>query len=148
MFADGGTVENVTVGTDGSFDLHKAAGSITVGLPFTSLMIPSRPELDLQTGSTMMHNRKVSELRLRVYRSMSFEIGIDEGRTFPVVDRNVVSGKFKTSPFWMEGVSDLSFVLAGAWSADSVPRFEVSTPTPLTILAILTTMDVSPNVGR
>ena len=148
VFADGGTVENVTVGTDGSFDLHKAAGSITVGLPFTSLMVPSRPELDLQTGSTMMHNRKVSELRLRVYRSMSFEIGIDEGRTFPVVDRNVVSGKFKTSPFWMEGVSDLSFVLAGAWSADSVPRFEVSTPTPLTILAILTTMDVSPNVGR
>ena len=148
VFADGGTVENVFVGADGSFDLHKASGSITVGLPYTSLMVPSRPELDLQTGSTMMHNRKVSELRLRVYRSMSFEIGIDEGRTFPVVDRNVVSGKFKTSPFWMEGVSDLSFVLAGAWSADSVPRFEVSTPTPLTILAILTTMDVSPNVGR
>ena len=85
-------------------------------------------------------------MRLRVYRSMSFRAGL-EGRLVPVVDRRIRSGAFETAPFFSEG-TDLSLDVCGGWTDEAPLVIEVESATPLTLLAVLTTMDVSTCSGK
>ena len=147
-FADGSTLEGLKVAGDGSLALPRKCSSVVVGLAYTSEMKPTRPEIDTQQGSSLMHNRRVSSVRTRVYRSMSFEMGIDGGSSWLARDRNVTDGTFSIDPFFVSGVADLEMAMASGWSPDSIPYLKVSTPTPLTILAVTTSMDISAYTGR
>lgn len=146
VFADGGTVDGLAVDADGYLTLPRPAGSVHVGLPYTSRLVPNLPEIQTQQGSSMMHNRKISAVRLRTYRSMSFLAGL-EGNLTPVVDRHIRAGAFKTRPFFSEG-TDLAMDACGGWADESPLIMEVSSPTPLTILAIFTAVDVSSYSGK
>ena len=95
-----------------------------------------------------MHNRQVQQTRVRVYRSMTFQAGLqDTGRMYPITDRQVTDGTFSIVPFYSEG-TDLVLDLAGAWSDGNALILEVDTPTPLTILALLTVLQFSPFAGK
>lgn len=146
VFADGGTIDGLRVSDAGELTLKNAAESVHAGLPYTSRIIPNLPEIQTQQGSTMMHNRKILSTRLRIYRSMSFMAGL-EGNLVPVVDRNILSGAFRTRPFFSEG-ADLALDVCGGWADESPLFMEVSSATPLTILALLTAMDVSAYSGK
>ena len=37
-----------------------------VGLPYTSRLVPNLPEVQTQQGTSFMHNRKITAVRLRV----------------------------------------------------------------------------------
>lgn len=146
LFADGGTIDGLRVSEAGELTLKNAAESVHVGLPYTSRLIPNLPEIQTQQGSTLMHNRKILSAGLRVYRSMSFMAGL-EGNLVPVVDRNIFSGAFRTRPFFSEG-TDLALDVCGGWTDESPLVMEVSSATPLTILALLTVMDLSAYSGK
>lgn len=146
VFADGGTIDGLRISDAGELTLKNAAESVHAGLPYTSRIIPNLPEIQTQQGSTMMHNRKILSTRLRIYRSMSFMAGL-EGNLVPVVDRNILSGAFRTRPFFSEG-ADLALDVCGGWADESPLFMEVSSATPLTILALLTAMDVSAYSGK
>lgn len=145
VFADGGTIDGLTVDADGGLSLKNAARSVHVGLPYTSRIVPNLPELQSQQGWTLMHNRKIQAVRIRIYRSMSFLAGV-EGHLTPVKDRDIVDGIFATMPFFSSG-TDISVDVCGGWTAQSPLVIEVSSATPLTILAIVTTLEVSPYTG-
>ena len=146
VFADGGTVDGLEVSASGEIDLKKAASSVHVGLPYVSRLVPNLPEVQTQQGSTLMHNRKVTSVRVRVYRSMSFMAGL-EGNLVPIVDRHIRSGVFKTAPFFSDG-TDLSLDACGGWADETPLVLEEQSATPLTVLAILTAMDVSSFSGK
>lgn len=147
-FADGGVVSGITV-SNGSFSLSSSASVVTAGLPFISKLVPMRPEVDTQAGSSMMHNRKLLDIRARVYRSMPFRVGtIGSDKTWPVTDRNIVNGEFSTAPFFTNSVQDLYMGLVGSWGADSIPVITIDTPTPFTMLAMLLTMEISAYPGK
>ena len=145
VFADGGTIDGVTVSAGGELKLKSPAKSVHIGLPYTSRVIPNLPEVQTQQGWTLMHNRKVSAVRVRTYRSMSFLAGI-VGNLSPIVDRHIKGGAFSVRPFFSDG-TDLNMETCGGWSSESPLVFEVSSATPLTILAIVTTMDIAPYAG-
>lgn len=146
VFADGGTIDGLEVSDSGELELKRAASSVHVGLPYVSRLVPNLPEVQTQQGSTLMHNRKVSAVRVRVYRSMSFLAGLD-GNLVPIVDRHIRSSVFKTSPFFSDG-TDLSLDACGGWADETPLVIEVQSATPLTVLAILTAMDVSSFSGK
>lgn len=146
VFADGGTIDGLEVSSSGELALKKAASSVHVGLPYVSRLTPNLPEVQTQQGSTLMHNRKVSAVRVRVYRSMSFMSGLD-GNLVPIVDRHIRSGMFRTAPFFSDG-TDLSLDACGGWTDETPLVIEVQSATPLTVLAILTVMDVSSFSGK
>lgn len=146
VFADGGTIDGLEVSDSGELELKRAASSVHVGLPYVSRLVPNMPEVQTQQGSTLMHNRKISAVRVRVYRSMSFMSGLD-GNLVPIVDRNIRSGVFKTAPFFSDG-TDLSLDACGGWADETPLVIEVQSATPLTVLAILTAMDVSSFSGK
>nr|DAW47829.1 MAG TPA: stabilization protein [Caudoviricetes sp.] len=145
VFADGGTIDGLTVSAGGELKLKSPAKSVHIGLPYTSRVIPNLPEVQTQQGWTLMHNRKISAVRVRTYRSMSFLAGI-AGNLFPIVDRHIKGGAFSVRPFFSDG-TDLNMETCGGWSSESPLVFEVSSATPLTILAIVTTMDIAPYAG-
>ena len=146
VFADGGTIDGLFVSAQGELALEAPASSVHVGLPYVSRLVPNLPEVEGQQGTSFLHNRKISAVRLRVYRSMSFMAGLDDALV-PVVDRHVRSGAFSTRPFFSEG-TDLSLDVCGGWADASPLVIEVSSATPLTILALLTAVDVSPYSGK
>lgn len=145
-FADGGTVDGLEVSNAGELALNTPAASAHIGLPYTSRLVPNLPEIQTQQGSSFMHNRKILSVRLRVYRSMSFLAGL-EGELSPIVDRHIRSGTFSARPFFSEG-TDLDLDVCGGWTDESPLIIEVSSATPLTILALLTGMEITPFAGK
>lgn len=146
VFADGGTIDGLTVSDAGELTLKNTATSVHVGIPYTSRIVPNLPEIQTEQGSSVMHNRKILSVRLRVYRSMSFLAGLDEER-YPVADRQILGGSFRTRPFFSEG-TDLELDVCGGWSDESPLALEVFSATPLTVLAVLTAMEVSAYSGK
>ncbi len=146
VFADGGTIDGLSVSEEGEIELPRKASSVHVGLPYVSRLVPNLPEVEGQQGSSFMHNRKVSAVRVRVYRSMSFMAGLED-TLVPVVDRHIRSGSFEVAPFFSEG-ADLALDVCGGWADESPLIIEVKSATPLTILALLTTVDVSSYSGK
>lgn len=145
VFADGGTVDGLTVSEAGELKLKVPASSVLIGLPYTGRLIPNLPEVQTQQGWTLMHNRKILAVRVRTYRSMSFMAGI-EGNLSPIVDRHIKGGAFSVRPFFSDG-TDLNMETCGGWASESPLVFEVNSATPLTILAIVTTMEIAPYAG-
>lgn len=148
-FADGGVVTGVTVSNGGGFTLGTAASVVTAGLPYTSTLIPMRPEVDTQAGSSMLHNRKLLDIRARVYRTMPFAVGVvGSDKTWTITDRDIVGGEFQTAPFFASSVQDLYLGLVGSWSADAIPVITIDTPTPFTLLAMMVTLEITPYPGK
>lgn len=145
VFADGGTIDGLTVSEAGQLRLKRPASSVLVGLPYTGRLIPNLPEVQTQQGWTLMHNRKILAVRVRTYRSMSFLAGL-QGNVAPIVDRHIRGGAFSVRPFFSEE-TDLGMDVCGGWSAGTPLVIEVSSATPLTILALVTTMEVATYTG-
>lgn len=145
-FADGSTIDALTVGADGSLVLPRPASSVLVGLPAHSRLALNLPEVNTQKGSSVLKGRKVSGVRFRVYRSMSFQAGFGV-HLHPVIDRQIRGGSFQTTPFYTEG-TDLHMETCAGWTDTTPLTIEVCTPTPLTILSILTAMDIAPFSGK
>lgn len=145
VFADGGTIDGLEVSADGSLTLGQAATSVHVGLPYVSRVVPNLPELQTQQGWSLMHDRKILAVRARVYRSMSFLAGVGDSLA-PIIDRDITGGLFAATPFFSEG-TDLDLDTCAGWSAASPLVFQVQSATPLTILALVTTLEISPYTG-
>lgn len=145
IFADGGTIDGLSVSADGELMLATPARSVHVGLAYVSRLVPNLPEVQTQQGSSMMHNRKISAVRLRIYRSMSFLAGLET--LAPVTDRHIVGGAMSTYPFFSEG-TDVALEACGGWTDESPLTLEVQSATPLTILALLSAMEVAAFSGK
>ena len=145
-FADGSTIDALAIGADGSLVLPRPAGSVLVGLPVHSRLALNLPEVNTQEGSSVLKGRKITGVRFRVYRSMSFQAGFGV-HLHPVIDRQIRGGSFQTTPFYTEG-TDLHMETCAGWTDTTPLTIEVCTPTPLTILSILTAMDIAPFSGK
>ncbi len=145
VFADGGTIDNLTVSASGTLSLQKGANHVVIGIPYTSTLIPNMHEVQDNMVDSMMHNKNLLHARVRVMNAMSFKVGIEQ--LFQIVDRKVADGSFKVEPFWAEAI-DLDCMLGAGWRSDCPITIQVNTPTPLTVLAILVAMDVARFSGR
>ena len=149
VFADGSTYEGLTVSNAGRLDLPVAVKHAVVGRPYTSTLVPNMAEVMNNQINSLMHNRTILHARFRVINSMTFNAGVDA--LHPVIDRmsSTASGvtTFPIVPFYSEA-TDLDCVIGSGWKSDYPLTVQVSTPTPLTILAILLAMDVAQYSGR
>lgn len=145
VFADGATIENMAVSAEGTLTLPKKVKHAVIGLGYESVLVPCMAEVMDNQMNSLMHNRTVLFARFRVLNSMSFDAGVDV--LHRVIDRATVSGSFGIEPFYAEE-TDLECVIGSGWKSSYPLTVRVSTPTPLTILAILLSMDVAAFAGR
>ena len=148
VFADGGTIAGLKVTSQGTLTLPRTVKHAVIGLPYTSTLIPNMAEVMNNQVNSLMHDRTILHARFRVLTSMTFEAGVDA--LHPVVDRMSIHGErttFPIEPFYDEA-TDLDCVIGSGWKSDYPLTVQVSTPTPLTLLAILLAMDVAQYSGR
>lgn len=148
IMADGYESPSQTV-TGGSITLQQAASFVHAGLPYTSEIEPVRPEIPLQTGSTMTRVRQVNGAVLRLYQSMNVLAGPDEKHLHDVIVHDAAN---PLNPAFVTGdrqvTIDSGWVSAGgAWKDDTHVLIRAAGPTPMTLLSIVYQMNVAASTG-
>jgi hypothetical protein len=60
---------------NGSIELPFTAYKLTVGLPYSSILIPLEADLELATGTTLGRNQRVTQIAVKVHQSVGMKIG-------------------------------------------------------------------------
>lgn len=74
VLADGGVLNNIKSDAAGVVTLPKEYGTVTIGLPFTSVMSPIPIELELDDGSSPGRVQRVYQLMVRFYKTVGGHI--------------------------------------------------------------------------
>lgn len=148
IMADGYESPSQTV-TGGSISLPQAAQVVHAGLAYISEIEPVRPEIPLQTGSTMTRVRQVNGAVLRLYQSMNVLAGPDEKHLHDVIVHDAAN---PLNPAFVTGdrqvTIDSGWVSAGgAWKDDTHVLIRAAGPTPMTLLSIVYQMNVAASTG-
>lgn len=128
--------------TGGGITLDRAASVIHVGLPYITDIIPTRPEIPAQNGSTLTRVRKIVGARLRLYRSMGVLAGADPDHLWDVLAHDAAD---PTHPAFVTGDRDVT--IDGGWTDEATVLVRVADPTPMTMLAIVYDVDPSATSG-
>lgn len=148
ILADGYAAPPAVV-VGGSITLASPAGTVHMGLPFTSELEPTRPEFALQSGNTMTRVRKISGAVLRLHQSMAVLAGSHSDKLREVITHDaaqpinpaMVSGDYQVT-------IDSGWVTAGSWGKyDTHLIIRSGGPTPLCILGIVYNCDIAGSTG-
>ena len=132
VWADGAEQPEVTVAPDGTVALESAASDVTLGIGFKSDLTPSRPEVAASNGTTMTRVYKVSNAKLRLYRSMGVLAGRDEASLEPVL---VHDASDPLGPAFVS--SDEEVLVDTGWADEWEFLIRAEGPVPMTVLAVV-----------
>ncbi len=136
--ANGGSMPAAVVAS-GAVTYDKSFTLIHVGLPFTTSVRPTKPEL--QINSTWQGLKKVIEkAMLRVYQSYGGKAGQDDDtlRTIPMIGMDGQEMGDAPAPF----TGDLEVPIGGTIDTDGAPLLVQDEPFPFTVLAITTRVKI------
>ena len=133
VLGDGAAYPNETVAS-GTISIDYAAASITVGLPFTSVLEPMDLELQGVGGSTQGARKKIHSAVVRFYETLGAKIGTESG-TEEVIPFRTPSDPMGTAPPLFTGDKIISFT--GGWDRHGYIRIIQEQPLPMTVLAIV-----------
>lgn len=142
VLADGYVHPQVVV-TEGQVLLERPAPVIHVGLPYTSVLVPTRPEYGLGNGTTMTRIAKINKATLRVRQSMGVRVGPDEAHLYYAIKHNAADPM--APPF--ASSDDVAVTIDGGWTSTTTLRVQVDDPTPCTVVAIVYDITMSSNTG-
>lgn len=140
IFADGATMAARFV-KDGSVELDYPVSNIHVGLPFSSEVMPNRPEVATQQGTSLTRKISIVQAAVKFYRSMNVQIGQEGGKMIDALMHDV-SDPLKPA-FASE---ELDKVVNTGWDRDKCLRFVVDDPVPMTIVCVVYGMRMAPQI--
>lgn len=129
-----------SVVVSGSVTLQTPVACYTVGIPYTSLMVPERVDTQLQDGTSQGRKMRIPRMNVKVYQSFGGEYSSDGNTWFPMVARQFVD-EMDDSPNLINGFTRM--FVSSNW-ADGVDIYLRQTlPVPLTIAAIVPVWEAS-----
>jgi hypothetical protein len=141
IFADGAVHPPRRV-QGGRVSLDYPADVVHAGLPYVMRVSPTTPEPQLQDGSTAGRVKKISSVKIFVSQTLGFMVQSGGEAPMPAV-YNTFSTPAKALPRLVEhGAADVS--VGRGWSDDARLTLISDTPTPCTILAVVSTLELSP----
>lgn len=138
VLADGSVVRDQTVSASGSLTLPFAAGKISVGLGYRTVVETLDPELKSQEGATVGLRKNVAYASFHLRESRGLKAGPSENK--------LVELKFDPPPVWgaaprlESGVVTLT--LPGDHRDEATVTFVQEDPLPMTVLALATAVNV------
>lgn len=105
--------------------------------PFTARCVPCLPESSLENGSTLMRVRKINAVKCRVIHSRPFAARVGDGPLVPVPARGAEPVER----------ADWAVPLAGGWRDDGRLELVFDGPQPVTLLAVLITVELADMAG-
>jgi hypothetical protein len=140
IFADGAVHPPRTV-RGGRVALDYPARVVHAGLPYVMRVSPTSPEPQMQEGTTAGRLKKLSSAKVFVYQTLGFRVQCGANPPLPAI-YNRVSSPITTLPRFVEyGAVDIS--LGGGWSENARLTCISDTPTPCTLLALVSTVEIS-----
>lgn len=137
VLADGAVLPEQTVDEDGGIRLGSPASTVQVGLGYISALQPMRLEYSGQRGSAQTRTKRITEVGLRLYRTLGGKVGPNLGCLEPLL--------YRTSADAMDGppalfTGDKSVRFPQGWSPDGVLTLVQDQPLPMTVLLIAPTL--------
>lgn len=145
---DGGEYPAITVGATGRVDFPAnvtAQTAIIIGLPYTGLLSPMKPELQDQEGASQGKKRRIAEVVLRVRNSLFCEYAGGASPTaFTRLQFRSPNDTMGANTPLSDGIAD--YPLPGPWPDGNTFGGQLTLkqahPFALTVLAISTKFDV------
>ncbi len=137
VLADGAVLPERVVAPDGSLRLPRPAAVVHAGLGYTSVLTPMRLEFAGARGSSQTRTKRITEVALRLYRSLGGKVGPDTRHLEPLL--------YRTSADPMDGppalfTGDKAVRFPQGWAADGVLCVVQDQPLPLTVLLVAPTL--------
>jgi len=137
ILADGAVQPEQTVGPDGSISLERAASQVHAGLGYASVLKPMRLEFAGSRGSAQTRIKRITEVAVRLYRSLGGKAGPDPTRLEPLL--------YRSSADAMDGppalfTGDKSVRFPQGWNTEGVLTLVQDQPLPMTVLLIAPTL--------
>lgn len=136
IFADGAVQPRRAV-SGGVVTLDRPAAVVHVGLPYVSDIIPTRPEIPAENGTTLTRVRKISKATLRLYQSMGVLAGADEDHLHDVIGHDAAD---PAPPAFV--TRDAMVTVDGGWTETATVLVRVEDPCPMTLLAVVYDVEI------
>lgn len=136
---DGNVVQGLTVGDGGAVTLPIAAYKVSIGLPYESILRPIGLEIGIRDGSSQGRRFRVSEMSVRIYKSLGGEIETAPDEWDQIHSRST-SDVMDSSPPVFTGYKHVD--LAGDFTDTAEIGIRQSQPLPLTVLALIPKVNV------
>lgn len=137
ILADGAVLPEQTVAADGSIRLGSAASQVHAGLGYISVLRPMRLEFAGSRGSAQTRIKRITEVGVRLYRSLGGKAGPDLARLEPLLYRSSADAMDGPSALF---TGDKSVRFPQGWSTEGVLTLVQDQPLPMTVLLIAPTL--------
>jgi len=108
-----------------------------VGLPFTSVVIPNRLEVEVQGQTVQMGDNRIVNVGLRVNRSGPLKIGTSESNIYPIT---YITGTAWTTA---EDEKDFPINFPGGYDPDGTAAIVSDGPWPATLVCVTAEVEVN-----
>lgn len=85
-----GAVQTPKTVAEGKIKIDTPSNTVTVGLPYTSLVSPMPIELEMQNGSSILRKKAVGTLKARIYNSVGGWMRCGQGQWQRIISRDVL----------------------------------------------------------
>lgn len=140
VLVDGAAHPDCVVSATGSITLARAGSVVQIGYGYDAdgAMLPT--DFGAQDGSAAGRVKKVSKLKIWVYRSATFDAGPDESKLDPIVMREAGDDLDTPTPL-KSGIYDISW--PDGHTMDEPVMVRQSKPMALAVMALIRDMSVS-----
>lgn len=140
VLADGAVLPGRTVSPDGAIALPRAASQVHAGLAYTSVLRPMRLEFAGARGSSQTRTKRITEVAVRLYRSLGGKVGPDSLHLEPLL--------YRTSADLMDGppalfTGDKAVRFPQGWGTEGVLTVVQDQPLPMTVLLVAPTLAIN-----
>ena len=143
ILADGAVQQSRTV-EDGTIKLKYPAKKVIAGLPYVSELEPMPAEAETENGQTLLRNKIIGEVRVRVYKSVGGELCCGSDQWQKIIARDVLSDDMDRAIHSKDEVVRLN-VLSG-YSSETSIRIRQTDPLPFNITAIVSLYDIGDKI--
>lgn len=140
ILADG-AVQRSKVVKNGAVELDEPADTVVCGLGFESLLSPMPIEIETQNGQSVLRNKAIGELRIRLYDSVGGEAKCGGDSWQKIVSRDVLDDFLDSAIARKDEVVTLN-MLSGFEQATSI-EVRQTDPLPFNVNSMVVVYDVS-----
>jgi len=140
VLADGAVLPECSVSAEGAISLPRPASRVHAGLGYRSVLKPMRLEFSGARGSSQTRIKRITEVTVRLYRSLGGKVGPDSSRLEPLL--------YRTSADLMDGppalfTGDKAVRFPQGWGTDGVLTVVQDQPLPMTVLLVAPTLAIN-----
>jgi len=136
VLGDGAEMLTREVDENGKIQLESKVNKAVVGLGYASELSPMPLETEMRDGLTLLRNKTVGEVRVRVYGTVGGEVRAGEDRWQKIISRDVLEDNLDEAIKEKEEVAVLP--VSGGYGKEAVVELRQTAPLPFNVTSIST----------